>query len=165
MISTAMRPRSPAFLRSARVTSNFLASISAAAGRTSFVANSAAVVAICCCSSVKSSGVKTLADVKGRSFAYADPASTSGHLFPAFGLSKNGIDPDKGEIGAGIVAEDRLPNNAMLPGDEVPMLVQTGCEPVQIHRTICVHADILFARPQQLHWRVSADGLRNFHGL
>jgi phosphonate transport system substrate-binding protein len=33
--------------------------------------------------------------VKGRSFAYADPASTSGHLFPAFGLSKNGIDPDK----------------------------------------------------------------------
>jgi phosphonate transport system substrate-binding protein len=41
------------------------------------------------------SGVKTLADVKGRSFAYADPASTSGHLFPAFGLSKNGIDPDK----------------------------------------------------------------------
>jgi phosphonate transport system substrate-binding protein len=41
------------------------------------------------------SGVKKLADVKGRSFAYADPASTSGHLFPAFGLSKNGIDPDK----------------------------------------------------------------------
>ncbi|SOE95525.1 phosphonate transport system substrate-binding protein [Burkholderia sp. D7] len=45
------------------------------------------------------SGVKTLADVKGRSFAYADPASTSGHLFPAFGLSKNGIDPDKGVKG------------------------------------------------------------------
>ncbi|MFK4445940.1 phosphonate transport system substrate-binding protein [Caballeronia udeis] len=45
------------------------------------------------------SGVKTLADIKGRSFAYADPASTSGHLFPAFGLSKNGIDPDKGVKG------------------------------------------------------------------
>ena len=42
------------------------------------------------------SGIKTLADAKGRSFAYADPASTSGHLFPAFGLSKNGIDPDNG---------------------------------------------------------------------
>ncbi|CAB3793161.1 phosphate/phosphite/phosphonate ABC transporter substrate-binding protein [Pararobbsia alpina] len=42
------------------------------------------------------SGIKTLADVNGRSFAYADPASTSGHLFPAFGLRKNGIDPDKG---------------------------------------------------------------------
>jgi phosphonate transport system substrate-binding protein len=42
------------------------------------------------------SGIKTLADVKGRSFAYSDPSSTSGHLFPAFGLSKNGIDPDHG---------------------------------------------------------------------
>lgn len=42
------------------------------------------------------SDVKTLADVKGKSFAYADPSSTSGHLFPAFGLRKNGIDPDTG---------------------------------------------------------------------
>ncbi|MGO4871497.1 MAG: phosphate/phosphite/phosphonate ABC transporter substrate-binding protein [Roseiarcus sp.] len=40
------------------------------------------------------SGIKTLADIKGKSFAFSDPASTSGHLFPAFGLSKNGIDPD-----------------------------------------------------------------------
>jgi phosphonate transport system substrate-binding protein len=42
------------------------------------------------------SGIKTIADIKGRSFAYSDPSSTSGHLFPAFGLSKNGIDPDNG---------------------------------------------------------------------
>lgn len=42
------------------------------------------------------SGVKTIADVKGESFAYSDPSSTSGHLFPAYGLGKNGIDPDHG---------------------------------------------------------------------
>ena len=42
-----------------------------------------------------SSGIKTVADIKGHSFAFSDPASTSGHLFPAYGLSKNGIDPDK----------------------------------------------------------------------
>jgi phosphonate transport system substrate-binding protein len=42
------------------------------------------------------SGIKSLADVKGRSFAYADPASTSGHLFPAYGLRKSGVDPDNG---------------------------------------------------------------------
>jgi len=40
------------------------------------------------------SGIEKLADVKGKSFAYSDPASTSGHLFPAFGLSSNGINPD-----------------------------------------------------------------------
>jgi phosphonate transport system substrate-binding protein len=45
------------------------------------------------------SGIQNLADVKGRSFAYSDPASTSGHLFPAYGLSKSGIDPDKGVKG------------------------------------------------------------------
>ncbi len=32
----------------------------------------------------------------GHSFAYSDPASTSGHLYPAFGLASNGIDPDTG---------------------------------------------------------------------
>ena len=42
------------------------------------------------------SGIKTLTETKARSFAYADPASTSGHLFPAFGLRKAGVDPDNG---------------------------------------------------------------------
>ncbi|HTV37475.1 MAG TPA: phosphate/phosphite/phosphonate ABC transporter substrate-binding protein [Xanthobacteraceae bacterium] len=42
-----------------------------------------------------SSGIKTLADIRGHSFAFSDPASTSGHLFPAYGLRKAGIDPDK----------------------------------------------------------------------
>jgi phosphonate transport system substrate-binding protein len=41
------------------------------------------------------SGIKTVADIKGHSFAFSDPASTSGHLFPAYGLRKGGIDPDK----------------------------------------------------------------------
>ena len=42
------------------------------------------------------SGLTTLKDTQGQSFAYADAASTSGHLFPAYALRKNGIDPDNG---------------------------------------------------------------------
>ena len=42
-----------------------------------------------------SSGIKTTADIRGRSFAFSDAASTSGHLFPAYGLRKAGLDPDK----------------------------------------------------------------------
>jgi phosphonate transport system substrate-binding protein len=42
-----------------------------------------------------SSGIKTTADIRGHSFAFSDAASTSGHLFPAYGLRKAGIDPDK----------------------------------------------------------------------
>lgn len=43
----------------------------------------------------KDSGIRTLADLKGRSFAFVDPTSTSGHLFPKAGLLKAGFDPDK----------------------------------------------------------------------
>lgn len=41
------------------------------------------------------SGIKDLKDLKGRTFAFVDPSSTSGHLFPKAGLIKQGIDPDK----------------------------------------------------------------------
>lgn len=41
------------------------------------------------------SGIKQVSDIRGHSFAFSDPASTSGHLFPAYGLRKAGIDPDK----------------------------------------------------------------------
>ena len=41
------------------------------------------------------SGITTVAEIKGHNFAFSDPASTSGHLFPAYGLRKAGIDPDK----------------------------------------------------------------------
>jgi phosphonate transport system substrate-binding protein len=41
------------------------------------------------------SGITTVAQIRGHSFAFSDPASTSGHLFPAYGLRKGGIDPDK----------------------------------------------------------------------
>lgn len=42
-----------------------------------------------------SSGIKTVAEIKGHSFAFSDPASTSGHLFPTYGLRKAALDPDK----------------------------------------------------------------------
>ncbi|HXP76759.1 MAG TPA: phosphate/phosphite/phosphonate ABC transporter substrate-binding protein [Stellaceae bacterium] len=42
----------------------------------------------------KGSPLKSVADIKGHSFAFSDPASTSGHLFPAYGLRKAGLDPD-----------------------------------------------------------------------
>lgn len=45
------------------------------------------------------SGIQTLKEVAGHTFAYSDPASTSGHLFPAYALSKAGIDPDTGVKG------------------------------------------------------------------
>lgn len=43
----------------------------------------------------KDSGIKTVADLKGKNFAFVDPSSTSGHLFPKAGLMKAGFDSEK----------------------------------------------------------------------
>jgi phosphonate transport system substrate-binding protein len=42
-----------------------------------------------------SAPINTLADLKGKRFAFVDPASTSGYLFPLAGLKKAGYDPQK----------------------------------------------------------------------
>lgn len=44
---------------------------------------------------LKSSGIKTVEDLKGRNFAFVDPASTSGYVFPLAGLIKIGIEPKR----------------------------------------------------------------------
>ena len=44
---------------------------------------------------MKSSGIKTLDDLKGKNFAFVDPASTSGYAFPLAGLLKAGIEPKR----------------------------------------------------------------------
>ncbi len=42
----------------------------------------------------KDSGIRSLKDLAGKTFAFVDPSSTSGHLFPKAGLIKAGYNPD-----------------------------------------------------------------------
>ncbi|SDZ72264.1 phosphonate transport system substrate-binding protein [Variovorax sp. YR266] len=42
----------------------------------------------------KESGLAKTADLKGRTFAFVDPTSASGHLFPKAGLLQAGYDPE-----------------------------------------------------------------------
>lgn len=41
------------------------------------------------------SGIQSVADLKGKRFAFTDPASTSGYLYAAALLKENGVDPAK----------------------------------------------------------------------
>jgi phosphonate transport system substrate-binding protein len=41
------------------------------------------------------SGIRSIDDLKGRSFAFGDKGSTSGYLIPFYEFQKRGIDPDK----------------------------------------------------------------------
>ena len=41
------------------------------------------------------SPVKSLSELKGKTFAFGSPSSTSGHLMPRFFLLQDGIDPDR----------------------------------------------------------------------
>ncbi|MBI4013923.1 MAG: putative selenate ABC transporter substrate-binding protein [Candidatus Rokubacteria bacterium] len=43
----------------------------------------------------KESGIRTLADLKGKTFAFGSVSSTSGHLMPRYFLLKNAIDPER----------------------------------------------------------------------
>lgn len=43
----------------------------------------------------KKSGIKTLADLKGKTFCFVDPTSTSGSIIPQIVMKANGINPDK----------------------------------------------------------------------
>lgn len=43
----------------------------------------------------KASGIKTIADLKGKTFCFVDPNSTSGAIIPQIVLKANGIDPQK----------------------------------------------------------------------
>jgi phosphonate transport system substrate-binding protein len=43
----------------------------------------------------KGSGITSLADLKGHTFSFVDPASTSGYLIPSSDLVAAGIDPEK----------------------------------------------------------------------
>jgi phosphonate transport system substrate-binding protein len=42
----------------------------------------------------KEAGISSLADLKGHNFAFVDPSSASGHLFPKAGLIQAGYQPD-----------------------------------------------------------------------
>lgn len=44
----------------------------------------------------KDKGPQTVEQLKGRTFAFVDPSSASGHLFPKAGLMATGLDVDKG---------------------------------------------------------------------
>jgi phosphonate transport system substrate-binding protein len=43
----------------------------------------------------KDSGIKTIADLKGKTFCFVDPNSTSGYIIPRIVMKANGVDPDK----------------------------------------------------------------------
>ncbi len=43
----------------------------------------------------KEAGINTVADLKGKKFAFGDPDSTSSNLWPRFYLKQSGIDPDR----------------------------------------------------------------------
>jgi phosphonate transport system substrate-binding protein len=43
----------------------------------------------------KDRNIRSLADLKGRTFAFVDPSSTSGHLFPKSAMLRAGLNPDK----------------------------------------------------------------------
>src|SRR5207245_3952344 len=66
------------------------------------------------------------------------------------------------EGGAG---EDRLPHDAVLPGDEAPLRVQPRFQRVVVHRTVVARAHVVLPRPHELYRSSAADGFRDLRRL
>ena len=60
-------------------------------------------------------GIKTLNDLKGKTFSFTDPASTSGNLVPRYTLTNAGINPDT-DLKATYVGSHNLSLTAVLSG-------------------------------------------------
>lgn len=57
------------------------------------------------------SNINSLADLKGKKFAFGDPLSTSSNLFPRYLMKKNGIDPDSDVKGTHISSQTQIAVN------------------------------------------------------
>lgn len=63
------------------------------------------------------SGIKTLADLKGKSFCFVDPNSTSGYIIPNIVLKANGIDYEAGDMTATFAGSHPNVGVAVYKGD------------------------------------------------
>ena len=96
------------------------------------------------------SGIDTLADLKGKRFAFTDPGSTSGYAYPVHLLRKNGIDPKRdlakvfflkrhdriidallsGAVDAGALADDVYYGKRARYGDALKVIAQSDPIPM-----------------------------------
>jgi len=62
----------------------------------------------------KDSGIKTLQDLKGHTFAFTEPSSASGYFYPRVMLLSAGVDPDKDLKAQCIKGHDKVVYNVFL---------------------------------------------------
>ncbi|MDP5274428.1 phosphate/phosphite/phosphonate ABC transporter substrate-binding protein [Chengkuizengella axinellae] len=96
----------------------------------------------------KDSDIQSLEDIKGKSIAFTDPASTSGHIFGRYTLVNEGIDPDtdlgeviysgshdanvlsveKKQVDVGVMSSRKLPRfveKGIVDGDNIRIIAES----------------------------------------
>ncbi len=63
------------------------------------------------------SGIKTLADLKGKTFCFVDPNSTSGYIIPNIVMKANGVDAEAGDVTATMAGSHPNVGVAVYKGD------------------------------------------------
>src|SRR5580658_1079388 len=79
--------------------------------------------------------------------------------------SRDGSDIDAIDNKTRIATENRLANNAVLPGDQIAFVVQSCHKFVQIHWPVLIAPHIIFSSPEQFHRESAMDRFCNLNGL
>jgi len=111
------------------------------------------------------SGINSLADLKGKKFAFGDPLSTSSNLYPRYIMKKNGIKPDsdvkavfisnqtqiavnvcQGTVDAGAIYDDARTNKG----------ADTSCPGIMTKTRILVTSDPIPGDPQMIRHNLNS---------
>jgi phosphonate transport system substrate-binding protein len=105
------------------------------------------------------SNIKSVADLKGKKFAFGDPLSTSSNLFPRYLMKKSGLNPDSDVKGTHISSQTQISVNVCQGTVDAGAIyddarknkgVETSCPGVMTKTSILATSDPIPGDPQMI---------------
>jgi phosphonate transport system substrate-binding protein len=111
------------------------------------------------------SNINSLADLKGKKFAFGDPLSTSSNLFPRYLMKKNGMNPDTDVKGTHISSQTQIAVNVCQGSVDAGAIyddarknkgVDTSCPNIMTKTRILATSDPIPGDPQMIRHNMNS---------
>jgi len=107
----------------------------------------------------KASNINSIADLKGKKFAFGDPLSTSSNLYPRYLMKKNGLNPDSDVKGVSIANQTQIAVNVCQGAVDAGAIyddarknkgADTSCPGIMDKTTVLATSDPIPGDPQMI---------------